>query len=109
MHHLFLKHIILKITLLSLEKKYKEANNNFSLHHVIISWPFYLLKFPLYKKTDVSKINEMFKDYLTKKQTEIDRKKTVKKTIKVIIPIVVVLALIIIVWINTCGCWKIFI
>ena len=49
------------------------------------------------KKTDVSKINEMFKDYLTKKQTEIDRKKTVKKTIKVIIPIVVVLALIIIV------------
>ena len=25
-----------------------------SLHHVIISWPFYLLQFPLYKKTDVS-------------------------------------------------------
>ena len=54
MHHLFLKHIILKITLLSLEKKYEEANNNFSLHHIIISWPFYLLKFPLYKKIDVS-------------------------------------------------------
>ena len=51
------------------------------------------------KKKDVSKMNEMFKDYLTKKQekqAEGKRNMAIKKVIKIIIPIAVVIALVII-------------
>ena len=50
------------------------------------------------KKTDVSKINELFKEYLSKKQekqAEISRKKAVKKALEIIIPIVVLVVLLI--------------
>ena len=52
------------------------------------------------KKKDVSKINEMFKNYLTQKQeksAEEEREKAIKKVIKIIIPINVIIALVIIV------------
>ena len=48
------------------------------------------------KKTDASKVNELFKNYLIKKQekqAEIARKKAVKKALEVSIPIAVVIAL----------------
>ena len=50
------------------------------------------------KKKDVSKINEMFKNYLTQKQekhAEEEREKAIKRVIKTIIPIAVVVALVI--------------
>ena len=50
------------------------------------------------KKTDASKVNELFKNYLIKKQekqAEIARKKAVKKALEVFIPIAVVIALVI--------------
>ena len=50
------------------------------------------------KKADVSKVNEMFKDHLTKKQEKragVDQEKAIKKTIKIIIPIAVGIALVI--------------
>ncbi|MBQ3353557.1 MAG: DUF2225 domain-containing protein [Bacteroidales bacterium] len=48
------------------------------------------------KKTDASRVNELFKNYLInnqEKQAEIARKKAVKKTLEVFIPIAVVIAL----------------
>ena len=50
------------------------------------------------KKKDVSKINEMFKNYLTQKQekhAEEEREKAIKRVINIIIPIAVVVALVI--------------
>ena len=50
------------------------------------------------KKTEVSKVNEMFKEYLTKQQEKkagLEREKAVKKTLEIIIPIAVVVALVI--------------
>ena len=50
------------------------------------------------KKTDVSKINEMFKEYLSKKQekqADISRKKAVKKALEIIIPIAVLVVLVV--------------
>ena len=50
------------------------------------------------KKTDVSKINELFKEYLSKKQekqAEISRKKAVKKALEIIIPTAVLVVLVI--------------
>ncbi|MCQ2320864.1 MAG: hypothetical protein MJZ91_05965 [Bacteroidales bacterium] len=50
------------------------------------------------KKTEVSKVNEMFKEHLTKqqeKQAGLAREKAVKKTLEIIIPIAVVVALVI--------------
>ena len=50
------------------------------------------------KKADVSKVNEMFKDHLTKKQEKragVDQEKAIKKIIKIIIPIAVGIALVI--------------
>ena len=50
------------------------------------------------KKADVSKVNEMFKDHLTKKQEKqagVAQEKAIKKTIKIIIPIAVGIALVI--------------
>lgn len=50
------------------------------------------------KKKDVSKINEMFKNYLTQKQdkrAEEEREKAIKRVIKTIIPIAVAVALVI--------------
>jgi tetratricopeptide (TPR) repeat protein len=47
------------------------------------------------KKTDASKLNEMFKDYLSKKQAEKTRKKALKRALEVFIPIVVAVALLI--------------
>ena len=50
------------------------------------------------KKKDVSKINEMFKNYLTQKQEKqarFEREKAVKKALEIIIPIAVVVALVI--------------
>ena len=50
------------------------------------------------KKKDVSKINEMFKDYLAQKQekhAELEREKAVKKALEIIIPIAAVVALVI--------------
>jgi tetratricopeptide (TPR) repeat protein len=50
------------------------------------------------KKTDVSKVNEMFKEHLTKKQEKqaiADREKAIKQAIEIIIPIAVVVALVI--------------
>ena len=52
------------------------------------------------KKTEVSKVNEMFKEHLTKqqeKQARLDREKAVKKALKIVIPIAVVFALVIVV------------
>lgn len=52
------------------------------------------------KKKDVSKINEMFKNYLTQKQekqAEVKRERAIKKVIKTIIPITVIIALVIII------------
>ena len=52
------------------------------------------------KKKDVSKINEMFKNHLAKKQekqAEVNREKSIKKVIKIIIPIAVIIALVIII------------
>ena len=51
------------------------------------------------KKTDVSKANEMFNDYLTQKQekrSEIERKKAVKNNTNTIIPVAITIALAII-------------
>ena len=48
------------------------------------------------KKKDVSKINEMFKNYLTQKQerhAEEEREKAIKKVIEIIVPIAVVVVL----------------
>ena len=50
------------------------------------------------KKTEVSKVNEMFKEHLTKqqeKQARFEREKAVKKAYEIIIPIAVVIALVI--------------
>ena len=50
------------------------------------------------KKTEVSKVNEMFKEHLTKqqeKQARFEREKAVKKALEIIIPIAVVVALVI--------------
>ncbi len=52
------------------------------------------------KKKDVSKINEMFKNHLAKKQekqAEVKREKAIKKVLKTIIPITVIIALVIII------------
>ena len=52
------------------------------------------------KKKDVSKINDMFKNYLAQKQekqAEINREKAIKKVIKIIIPIALIIVLVIIV------------
>ena len=48
------------------------------------------------KKADVSKVNEMFKDYLTQKQEkhiEEEREKSIMRVIKIIVPIAIVIAL----------------
>ena len=50
------------------------------------------------KKKDVSKINEMFKNYLTQKQekrAEEEREKAIKRVIRIVIPIAVAVALVI--------------
>ena len=50
------------------------------------------------KKTEVSMVNKMFKEHLTKqqeKQARFEREKAVKKTLEIIIPIAVVVALVI--------------
>ena len=52
------------------------------------------------KKKDVSKINEMFKNYLTQKQekrAEEEREKAIKRVIKIIVPIAVVVAIAIVI------------
>ena len=58
------------------------------------------------KKTDVSRINEMFKKHLIKKQekqAEIAREKAIKKVIAVLIPIAVMVALVIIIFAKLRG------
>ena len=52
------------------------------------------------KKKDVSKINEMFKNYLTLKQekrAEEEREKAIKKVIRIVVPIAVVVAIAIVI------------
>ena len=50
------------------------------------------------KKTEISKVNEMFKDYLAQKQekqSELEREKAVKKALWIIIPIAIAVALVV--------------
>ena len=52
------------------------------------------------KKTEISKVNEMFKNYLAQKQekqAEVNREKAVKKVLKIIISIAVVVAIAIVI------------
>ena len=58
------------------------------------------------KKMDVSKINEMFKDHLTKKQekrSEIAREKAIKKVMGIFIPIAVIVALAVLIFAKLRG------
>ena len=55
------------------------------------------------KKTEVSKVNEMFREHLTKQQEKkagLNQEKAVKKVLKIIIPIAVVVALVIVVMVK---------
>ena len=58
------------------------------------------------KKTDVSKINEMFKNYLAQKQekrSEIAREKAIKKVMGILIPIAVIVALAVLIFAKLRG------
>ena len=58
------------------------------------------------KKKDVSKINEMFKNYLTQKQekrAEEEQEKAIKRVIKIFIPIAVVIAMAILIFAKLRG------